>query len=140
MNTTDTRLFDSFIEVDILDENNFLKIKETLTRIGYSSNKNKTLTQSCHIYHKRGKYYITHFKEMFLVDGQYSSMDENDYARRNTIANLLEEWKLLEILNPEVCEEPKASISQIKIIPFAEKSKWTLIQKYAIGKNIKSSE
>ena len=127
-------LVDSFVEIELPAQENFLKIKETLTRIGISSKTEKKLYQSCHILHKKGKYYIVHFKELFLLDGLSSSIDENDIARRNTIAKLLEEWGLLEIVDQKKVDAAIAGINQIKIIPFKEKQNWELIPKYHIGK------
>lgn len=127
-------LVNSFIEVSLKEDTDFLRIKETLTRIGIASKKDKTLWQSCHILHKRGKFYIVHFKELFALDGKETNYSEEDRARRNTIAHLLEEWGLLKIVNPEVCAEPKAPLSQIKIITFKDKENWNLESKYSIGK------
>ena len=124
---------DDLVEIELFEDDDFLKIKETLTRIGVSSRKEKKLYQSCHILHKRGKYYIVHFKELFALDGLPSNMDDNDIARRNTIANLLEDWELLEIVDQEQTEEPVASIAQIKIISHKEKGDWELCPKYHIG-------
>jgi hypothetical protein len=124
---------EDLVEIELFEQDDFLKIKETLTRIGVSSRKEKKLFQSCHILHKRGKYYIVHFKELFALDGLHSNMDDNDVARRNTIANLLEDWELLEIVDPEQTEEPVASIAQIKIISYKEKEDWELCPKYHIG-------
>jgi len=121
------------IEVILPNADAFLKVKETLTRIGVSSTKSKTLYQSCHILHKRGRYFIIHFKEMFKLDGKASSIDDADIARRNTIANLLEEWGLLTLADKEKSKHPVAPISQIKIISFKEKEEWSLVQKYTIG-------
>jgi hypothetical protein len=123
-----------FIEVKLNEQDDFLKIRETLTRIGVSSRKEKVLYQSCHILHKQGKYYIVHFKELFALDGKPSNISENDIQRRNAIANLLEEWGLVKILNPELMENNIAPIHQIKIISFKEKDSWDLITKYNIGK------
>jgi hypothetical protein len=125
---------EDLLEVTLPKEDDFLKIKETLTRIGVSSKTENKLWQSCHILHKKGKYYIVHFKELFLLDGLSSSIDENDLARRNTIATLLEEWGLLNIVNPERIDGHLAGINQIKIIPFKDKNAWQLIPKYHIGK------
>jgi hypothetical protein len=125
---------DDLLEVTLPKEDDFLKIKETLTRIGVSSKTENKLWQSCHILHKKGKYYIVHFKELFLLDGLSSSIDENDLARRNTIATLLEEWGLLQIVDPNRIEGKFAGINQIKIIPFKDKNAWQLIPKYHIGK------
>lgn len=124
---------EDLLEVTFDDEQNFLKIKETLTRIGISSKKDNTLYQSCHILHKKGKYYIVHFKEMFLLDGLSSEISENDIARRNKIAQLLEEWNLLNIVKPLKETDPVALINQIKIVPFKEKKDWNLVCKYHIG-------
>ena len=124
---------DELVEIELFEDDDFLKIKETLTRIGVSSRKENKLYQSCHILHKRGKYYIVHFKELFALDGLQSNITDNDIARRNTIANLLEDWELLEIVNQEQTEEPVASIAQIKIISHKEKGDWELCPKYHIG-------
>jgi hypothetical protein len=121
------------IEVTLAKPDDFLKVKETLTRIGVSSSKNKILYQSCHILHKRGRYAILHFKELFKLDGKASNMDEADVARRNSIAKLLEEWNLLTIVDKEKIASPLAPINQIKIISYKEKGDWQLIQKYTIG-------
>jgi hypothetical protein len=120
------------VEIELSDRDDFLKIKETLTRIGISSRKENKLFQSCHILHKRGRYAIMHFKEMFILDGLESTLGEEDIARRNTIARLLEEWELLEILDEDCCD-PEISISKIKIISHKEKENWELIPKYHIG-------
>jgi hypothetical protein len=123
-----------FIEVTLNEQDDFLKVRETLTRIGVSSRKEKVLYQSCHILHKQGKYYITHFKELFALDGKPSNISENDIQRRNAIANLLEEWGLVKILNPELMKDNIAPLHQVKIISFKEKEDWNLITKYNIGK------
>jgi hypothetical protein len=123
-----------FIEVTLNEQDDFLKVRETLTRIGVSSRKEKVLYQSCHILHKQGKYYITHFKELFALDGKPSNISENDIQRRNAIANLLEEWGLVKILNPKLMEDNIAPLHQVKIISFKEKEDWNLITKYNIGK------
>ena len=125
---------DSLIEVLLKEPDDFLKVKETLTRIGIASRKTKILYQSCHILHKQGKYYIVHFKELFALDGKLSTITENDIQRRNAIANLLEEWGLLKIINYDIVEHNMAPIHQIKIIAFKEKDEWELIAKYNIGK------
>lgn len=127
-------MIDTLAEVHLTDDENFLKIKETLTRIGIASHKDKKLYQSCHILHKQGKYYIVHFKELFLLDGKTDNFSEDDMARRNTILNLLEEWKLLKIVNPELIQSIVAPISQIKIISHRDKKEWELVAKYSIGK------
>ena len=125
---------EDLLEVELEHEDDFLKVKETLTRIGISSRKEKKLYQSCHILHKRGKYYIVHFKELFALDGLPTNIDDNDIARRNTIAKLLEEWELVTRVDLENCEEPMASLGQIKILPFRDKDEWELCPKYHIGK------
>lgn len=130
-------LLDSLIEVKIAEEEDFLKIKETLTRIGVASRKEKKLYQSCHIFHKQGKYYIVHFKEMFLIDGKPSNFSEEDQGRRNKIIQLLQEWGLLKVIEPERIAEPLASMSQIKIINHKEKNDWTLEAKYNMGRKKK---
>lgn len=123
------------LEVTLKDDQAFLKIKETLTRIGVSSKKEKKLYQSCHILHKRGKYYIVHFKELFLLDGLAANIDETDIGRRNTIAKLLEEWNLLTVVDKDKVNCILTPINQIKIIPFKEKTEWELCPKYHIGKS-----
>jgi hypothetical protein len=123
-----------FIEVTLNEQDDFLKVRETLTRIGVSSRKEKVLYQSCHILHKQGKYYIVHFKELFALDGKPSNISENDIQRRNAIANLLEEWGLVKILNPQLMTDNIAPLHQVKIISFKEKEDWDLITKYNIGK------
>jgi len=123
-----------FIEVSLNEQDDFLKVRETLTRIGVSSRKEKVLYQSCHILHKQGRYYIVHFKELFALDGKPSNISENDIQRRNAIANLLEEWGLVKILNYKLIEDNIAPLHQIKIISFKEKDDWDLIAKYNIGK------
>ena len=122
------------VEIELIEDDDFLKIKETLTRIGISSRKENKLYQSCHILHKRGKYAILHFKELLSMDGLETNISENDIARRNTIVNLLEEWELLDIIDPDKTEEPVVGLNQIKILPFKEKDDWELIPKYHIGK------
>lgn len=124
---------DSMVEVKLSQPDDFLKVKETLTRIGVASKKSNTLFQSCHILHKQGKYYITHFKELFALDGKPSDFTDEDRQRRNTIANLLEEWDLVSIVNPEITADA-GSLSAIKVIPFNQKSEWELVAKYNIGK------
>ena len=125
---------DKMIEVKLKTADDFLKIRETLTRIGVASRKDKTLYQSCHILHKQGRYFIVHFKELFALDGKPSNFTESDISRRNTIANLLAEWGLLKLVNPDLSKEPVAPISQIKVLPFKEKDQWNLTAKYNIGK------
>ena len=124
---------DSMVEVTLKNDEDFLKVKETLTRIGVASRKNKALYQSCHILHKQQKYYIVHFKELFALDGKPTNFDQEDMGRRNTIANLLEEWGLVKINDPERTSEPVAPLSQTKIISFKDKDQWELIPKYHIG-------
>jgi hypothetical protein len=123
-----------FIEVSLREQDDFLKVRETLTRIGVSSRKERVLYQSCHILHKQGKYYIVHFKELFALDGKPSNITENDIQRRNAIANLLEEWGLIKVLNKDLMKDNIAPLHQIKIISFKEKDDWQLITKYNIGK------
>ena len=123
------------IEVKLSEKDDFLKVRETLSRIGVASRKDKTLYQSCHILHKQGKYYIVHFKEMFLLDGKRSDFSEEDKGRRNTIANLLHDWELLDLVDEEKSKLPVAPISQVKIISHKEKPEWTLVTKYTIGKS-----
>ena len=124
---------EDMLEISFKENDDFLKIRETLTRIGVASRKNKTLYQSCHILHKRGRYYLVHFKELFALDGKESSITENDLARRNSIARLLDEWDLLSILDEEQSSAPLAPMSQIKVLPHKEKEEWNLIAKYNIG-------
>ena len=122
------------IEVTLPSPDSFLKVKETLTRIGISSRKEKKLYQTCHILHKQGRYSILHFKELFILDGKKDTFAEEDEARRNTIVNLLEEWGLVAIVNIDSSKEPVAQLNQIKIISHKEKTNWTLEAKYNIGK------
>lgn len=125
---------DNMVEVVLKKPDDFLKVRETLTRIGVASKKSDALFQSCHILHKQGKYYITHFKELFALDGKPTDFTEDDIARRNTIANLLAEWGLVNLAIPEKSAAPIAPLSQIKVIPFSQKGDWELITKYNIGK------
>jgi hypothetical protein len=127
-------IIDDLLEIELGQPDDFLKIRETLTRIGVASKKDNTLFQSCHILHKRGKYYIVHFKELFKLDGKPSSLDESDIGRRNSIAAILEEWGLCTIVDPQKAANPRVSISQIKIISFRDKSNWNLEPKYTIGR------
>tara|TARA_Y100000114_G_scaffold100146_1_gene93319 strand:+ start:919 stop:1347 length:429 start_codon:yes stop_codon:yes gene_type:complete len=124
---------ESMLEVTLPEPDNFLKVRETLTRIGISSRTENKLFQSCHILHKQGKYFIVHFKELFALDGKESNIANNDIERRNTIAVLLQDWELLKIVKPEQAE-PKASLSQIKVLSHKDKSSWELVPKYNIGK------
>jgi hypothetical protein len=121
------------VEVRLKNPEDFLKIKETLSRIGLASKKENTLYQSCHILHKQGKYYIVHFKELFLLDGKDSTLAEGDIARRNRIVNLLEEWELLDIVNIDQTKDLICPLNQIKIIAFKDKNDWNLVTKYTIG-------
>ena len=122
----------SMLEVTLSEPDDFLKVRETLTRIGVASRKDKKLFQSCHILHKQGRYFIVHFKELFLLDGKKSNLEENDVARRNTIATLMSDWGLVSIYD-KTKAEPLAPLRQIKIIPFKEKDDWELCPKYNIG-------
>jgi hypothetical protein len=122
------------VEVTLTQPDDFLKVRETLTRIGVASKKDQTLFQSCHILHKQGKYYIVHFKELFALDGKPTDLSENDLSRRNAIAILLEDWGLIKIVNaPQVQQPEPIYISQIKILSHKEKNDWQLIPKYNIG-------
>jgi hypothetical protein len=122
------------VEVRLKNPEDFLKIKETLTRIGVASRKDQTLYQSCHILHKQRRYFIVHFKELFALDGKPTNFAEEDEMRRNTIVNLLEEWGLVEIVNQDMTKDKIAPISQIKVLSHKEKSDWILEAKYTIGK------
>ena len=122
------------IEITLKEPDDFLKVKETLTRIGVASRKEKTLYQSCHILHKQSKYYIVHFKELFALDGKPYNFSDTDIARRNTIANLLEEWNLVKLVDVEKTKDPTLPLNQLKILSFSEKEEWTLTPKYNIGK------
>ena len=125
------------LEVKLKEPDDFLKIRETLTRIGVASRKERKIYQSCHILHKQGRYFIVHFKELFALDGKQSSISANDIERRNTISQLLSDWGLVELVNPV---ENKAPLSQIKVLPFKEKSEWVLEPKYNIGKKPNDGE
>ena len=125
------------VEVILPDPDSFLKVRETLSRIGVASKKEKILYQSCHILHKQGKYYIVHFKQLFLLDGKSSDFSDEDRGRLNTIANLLDEWELISLADPDKTKDPVAPLSLIKIIPYKEKSEWNLVTKYNIGKKRK---
>ena len=122
---------EQMLEVGLKEPDDFLKVRETLSRIGVASRKEKKLYQSCHILHKQGKYFIVHFKELFALDGKNTNLSENDIARRNTIVNLLNDWGLVNVVGEA---EPSAPLSQIKVISFKEKSEWLLETKYNIGK------
>lgn len=127
-------IIDTLLEIKLFQEDDFLKVRETLTRIGVASRKDKTLYQSCHILHKQGKFYIVHFKEMFALDGKPTNFSDEDKGRRNTIAKLLEDWGLIEIVDAEQAKDPITALNQIKILPHKEKNEWTLVQKYNIGR------
>ena len=127
---------EQMLEVVLKEPDDFLKIRETLSRIGVASRKERKLYQSCHILHKQGRYYIVHFKELFALDGKETNLSENDIARRNRIVQLLEEWGLVNVVDKDKIKDPCASIAQIKILPFAQKDDWTLEAKYNIGKKI----
>jgi hypothetical protein len=129
----------NLVEVTLNNDDDFLKVRETLTRIGVASKKEKILYQSCHILHKQGRYFIVHFKELFALDGKPSNISESDIARRNTITNLLKEWDLVNIVRNAETENPIAPISQIKVLPFKDKDEWELVAKYNIGKRKKTA-
>tara|TARA_R110000823_G_scaffold5548_16_gene21871 strand:+ start:3585 stop:4004 length:420 start_codon:yes stop_codon:yes gene_type:complete len=122
------------LEINLKNADDFLKVRETLSRIGVASKKDKVLYQSCHILHKQGRYFITHFKELFALDGKGADFTENDIQRRNTIAKLLSDWGLVVVINPESFFEDIAPLSQIKVLAFKEKDEWSLVAKYNIGK------
>lgn len=130
---------DSMLEVTLAEPDNFLKVRETLTRIGIASKKDNTLYQSCHILHKQGRYFIVHFKELFALDGKDSNITSGDIERRNAITALLQDWDLLKIVNTSKAEQ-KASLSQIKVVSFKEKNDWNLVAKYNIGKKVRPVE
>ena len=127
-------ILETLVEVSLGEEDDFLKVRETLTRIGVASRKDKTLYQSCHILHKQGKYYIVHFKELFALDGKPSDFSEEDKGRRNTITKLLSDWGLVAIVDQEKITELQTPLNQIKILPFKEKNEWSLVTKYNIGR------
>ena len=127
------------LEVTLIQPDDFLKVRETLTRIGVASRKDKVLYQSCHILHKQGRYFIVHFKELFALDGKSADLTENDLQRRNTIAKLLIDWGLVQIINPEKFTD-LAPVSQIKVIAFKDKNEWSLQTKYNIGKKKQSTD
>mgnify|MGYP001586587441 CR=1 FL=1 len=124
---------ESLAEIELNDDEDFLKIRETLTRIGIASRKDRTLYQSCHILHKRSRYYIVHFKELFALDGKPTNFSDNDLGRRNSIVNLLAEWGLLTLVDAKKTSEPIVPLGQIKIIAHKDKSDWDLVAKYNIG-------
>ena len=125
---------DQLIEVRLVNEDDFLKVRETLTRIGVASKKDMKLYQSCHILHKQSKYYIVHFKELFALDGKPSNFSDDDMGRRNTIARLLDEWGLIQLVDPVKSSTPLTPLSQIKVLPHKEKDQWELVAKYNIDK------
>ena len=125
---------DEMVEVALKQDEDFLKVRETLTRIGIASHKDRKLYQSCHILHKQKRYFIVHFKELFALDGKPSNFSEDDEARRNTIANLLDQWGLVTLLNRDLVERNMAPISHVKILSHKEKDEWILESKYNIGK------
>lgn len=125
---------DKLVEVTLNTSEDFLKVKETLTRIGIASVKDKKLFQSCHILHKQGKYYIVHFKELFALDGKTTNFSEEDEGRRNAIANLISQWDLVKIVDPKKTSQNIAPLSSIKVISYSDKSEWDLIAKYNIGR------
>jgi hypothetical protein len=127
-------VLETLVEVKIGEEQDFLKIKETLTRIGVASKKDNKLYQSCHILHKQGRYYIVHFKELFALDGKSTDFSEEDKGRRNTIINLLSEWDLVKVVEPKQIDDPRAPMNQIKILPHKDKNAWELVAKYNIGR------
>ena len=122
------------VEIRLKQPDDFLKVRETLTRIGIASKKERILYQSCHILHKQGRYVILHFKELFGLDGKPNNLTEEDLSRRNTIANLLWEWDLIELVDPNKTVSPVSPMNQIKILPFKEKDQWNLVPKYLVGK------
>lgn len=124
----------SLVEVTLPSDDAFLKVKETLTRIGVASRKDQKLYQSCHILHKQGKYYIVHFKELFMLDGKVNDFSDEDKGRRNAIVNLLEEWNLVNCVDPSQIEDPVSPLSQIKVLAYKDKDQWELIAKYSIGR------
>lgn len=127
-------LIENFIEIRLGEEDDFLKVRETLTRIGVASRKDNVLYQSCHILHKQGKYYLVHFKELFALDGKESNFSEEDKGRRNSIAKLLQDWGLIKVVDEDRILDPVAPMSQIKILPHKEKKDWLLTAKYNIGR------
>ena len=133
-------IIQEMVEVKLKEPDDFLKVRGTLTRIGIASRKEKTLFQSCHILHKQGKYYIVHFKELFALDGKTTNFTENDQARRNSIANLLAEWELVELVETDKSAEPTVPLSQLKILSLKEKDEWNLTPKYNIGNKRESDE
>ena len=130
---------DQMVEVKLNEPDDFLKVRETLTRIGVASRKEKKLYQSCHILHKQGKYYIVHFKELFALDGKYANLTMNDLQRRNRITRLLSDWGLISVVHEDSIQDV-APLNQIKVLPYKDKNEWMLEQKYNIGKKGKMEE
>ena len=130
---------DQMVEVKLNEPDDFLKVRETLTRIGVASRKEKKLYQSCHILHKQGKYYIVHFKELFALDGKYANLTMNDLQRRNRITRLLSDWGLISVVHEDSIQDV-APLNQIKVLPYKDKNEWMLEQKYNIGKKVKKEE
>lgn len=130
------KLLDTFVWVTLPHEENFLKVKETLSRIGIASKKDKTLFQSCHILHKKGRYAIVHFKELFALDGKPTNFTEDDIGRRNTIVKLLVDWELIKLENKNQVLKPLANMSHIKVISYEDKPMWNLVSKYQVGKKL----
>lgn len=129
-------LVEQLVEVRLVNEDDFLKVRETLTRIGVASKKDMKLYQSCHILHKQSKYYIVHFKELFALDGKPTNLSDDDIGRRNTIAKLLAEWGLIELVDANKISTPQTPLSQIKVLPHKEKDQWELVAKYNIGRKL----
>lgn len=129
-----TNLIDSLVEIHLKRDDDFLKVKETLERIGITAKNTNTLYQSCHILHKRGKLYIVHFKEMFLLDGKVADFSSIDLGRRNRICQLLEEWGLITVVNKDQVMDPVVPVSSIKILPYSQRKQWNLQAKYTIGR------
>ena len=128
---------ETLVEIELKEKNDFLKVRETLTRIGVAAKNQNVLYQSCHILHKQGKYYIVHFKELFALDGKPANLTENDIARRNTITNLIAEWGLVKVVDKKKTEDPIVPMGQIKVLAHKDKADWTLVSKYNIGKKKK---
>ena len=130
---------ENLVEVELAEKNDFLKVRETLTRIGVAAKNQNVLYQSCHILHKQGKYYIVHFKELFALDGKPANITENDLARRNTISNLIAEWGLVKLVDKKKTQDPIVPMGQIKVLAHKDKNEWTLVSKYNIGKKKKEA-
>jgi hypothetical protein len=127
-------VIDKLVEIRLGEQDDFLKVRETLTRIGVASSKTKTIYQSCHILHKQGLYYIVHFKELFALDGKPSNLTSDDIGRRNTIISLLDDWGLIKVVDTDKIKEPRLPLNLIKILPHKEKGDWELVAKYNIGR------